>query len=311
MKRRHVFAVLTGLLCLIPALLSAQEPMRIAGGEGSGTSEKGGEPLVLRYDFSEGESVTYRLLSYDSIVVWDKAPKVLVRQRIERMTYRCDTILPEGYGMTLTLDDAVVREQFDSLPWMVRSDHPWIGKPVRFLMAPNGERLRLRDTMETHGSMPGAPFQPLLIPHLGRADTVSIGAGGVFERAMWLLDNVYPPVQWTGGAIRKIIKRADTLGHSTVLVELSETGQVWYNPPKLPGGGGDEVETHTRVNGGGHYWIDFDQGYPVAGDYQLIGTITFINKANGKERSGRHTMSTEFYIDDGYDDLLELFDVNH
>lgn len=270
---------------------------------------KGEDSYVLRYDFSQGESVTYRVLSYDSIVVWDHQPRVLIRERAERVNYRCDTVLPDGYGITVTLLDAVVREQFDTLPWVVRADHPWVGQPIRFLMGPDGDRIRLRDTLKVTGSMPGAPFQPLLVPALGGADTVSVGAGSVFERKMWLLDNVYPPVQWQGGVIRKILGTLDTLGHSTVVVELSETGQVWYTPPPLPGRSAEDVVTHTRLNGGGQYWIDFDAGYPIAGDYQLIGNITFTNTETDEERLGRHTIFMAFQIDDGYDDLKDLFEL--
>ena len=271
--------------------------------------DRSDESYVLRYDLSQGENVTYRVVSYDSIVIWDHQPRVLIRERAERVNYRCDTILPDGYGMTVTLMEAVVREKFDSLPWVIRADHPFVGQPIRFLMGPDGERIRLRDTLEFAGSMPGAPFQPLLIPALGGADTVSVGAGSVFERKMWLLDNVYPPVQMQGGAIRKILGTQDTLGHPVVMIELSETGQVWYTPPPPPGSTGENVVTHTRVNGGGRYWIDFEAGYPVAGDYQLIGNITFTNEQTDKERLGRHTIYMEYRIDDGYEDLKDLFEL--
>ena len=298
--------------CCLPVLLfcaaavyaqpSGEIDFSIAQGDGQAS-------YVLRYDFSQGEEVTYRVTSYDSIVVWDHKPRVLIRERAERVQYRCDTILPEGYGMSVTLLSAVVRERLDTMPWIIREDHPFVGQPIRFLMAPDGERIRLRDTLLFPGSMPGAPFQPLLVPALGGADTVSVGAGSVFERKMWLLDNVYPPVQWQGGVIRKILGAQDTLEHSTVVVELSESGQVWYTPPALPGREKEDVVTHTRVNGGGRYWIDLEEGYPVAGDYQLIGNITFTNTENDKERQGRHTITMEFRIDDGYEDLKDLFEL--
>lgn len=281
-----------------------------SGGVGFSMTEESGEPTstesyVLRYKFTQGESVTYRVLSYDSIVIWDVEPRVLIRERAERVTYRCDTILQEGYGMTVILNQAVVRERLDSLPWTLRTEHQLVGQPIRFLMKEDGERVRLREAPHVVGSMPGAPFQPLLIPHLGGVDTVSAGAGSVFEREMWLLDNVYPPVKWQGGGFRKILGTADTLGHHTLVVEMSEVGQVWYTPPTLSQ---DTLITHTRVNGGGKYWIAFDKGYPVAGEYQLIGNITFTNSANDKERTGRHTISMEFQVDTTAGDLRELFE---
>ena len=249
----------------------------------------------LRYDFSEGESVTYRVLSFDSLVIWDIDPRVVIRERVERITYRCDTILPEGYGMTMILEDVVVRERVDTLPWAMKTEHPWVGRPIRFLMNEDGKRIRLRDTMNSPGSMPGAPFQALVIPHLGGADTVSPGAGSVFDRSMWLLDNVYPPVQWNGGGLRKILGVGDTLEHHTIAVELSATGQVWYTPPTI---GKEKLTTHIVVNGSGKYWISLDAGYPVTGEHQLIGNITFKNEGTEEERTGRQIISMVFSLDD-------------
>ena len=262
----------------------------------------------LRYDFSQGESVTYRVISLDSLVIWDVDPRTVVRQRVERITYRCDTILPEGYGMTMILEDVLVRERVDTLPWSMKTEHPWVGRPIRFLMGEDGERIRLRDTLAFAGSMPGAPFQPLVIPHLGGADTVSPGAGSVFDRDMWLLYNVYPPVKWQGGGLRKILGAGDTLGHHSLVVELSETGQVWYSPPAF---GQAQLTTHTVVNGGGKYWISQDAGYPVTGEYQLIGNITFTNtRGDGKEeqRTGRQIISMIFSLDDLSSALESVFE---
>ena len=265
-------------------------------------------PYPLRYDFSPGESVTYRVISFDSLVIWDADPHTLVRQRVERVTYYCDTVLPEGYGMVMFLEDVVVRERVDTLPWAMKTEHPWVGKPIYFLMAEDGQRIRLRDTLDVPGSMPGAPFQPLLIPHLGGVDTVSPGAGSVFDRDMWLLDNVYPPVKWQGGGLRRILGIADTLGHKNMIVELSETGQVWYTPPVL---GTDTLVTHTVLNGGGKYWISLDAGYPVMGEYQLMGNITFKRKKpDGEEdqRTGRQIISMMYSIDDLSSTLESLFE---
>lgn len=306
MMSEKSLAFLFCFFCLAFAAFSsaAAQPSGSAAAASKGDGLPPGS-YVLRYKFSRGESVTYRVLSYDSIVIWDAEPRVLIRQRAEQVTYRCDTVLPDGYGMTATLDQAVVRERLDSLPWTIRTEHQLVGQPIRFLMKEDGERVRLRETPAVGGSMPGAPFQPLLIPHLGGVDTVSAGAGSVFEREMWLLDNVYPPVMWQGGGMRKILGTADTLGRHTLVVELSEVGQVWYTPPTTTG---DTLITHTRLNGGGRYWLAFDEGYPLTGEYQLVGNITFTNSATGKERLGRHTISMEFQVDTAGKDLEELFE---
>lgn len=258
----------------------------------------------LRYDLEQGESITYRVISLDSIVIWAERPQVLLRQRVERITYRCDTVLPDGYGMRMTLDDVVIRERFDTLPWITRDVHPWTGTSIYFLMDEQGERIRLRDTLDAPGTMPGAPFQPLLIPHIGPHDTLSAGAGSVFDREMWLLENTYPPIEFTGGTLRKVLGPADTLGHETAKVQLNETGQVWFIPPAGPGG--EQIRMHARVNGTGHYFIDFEYGFPVTGDYEMIANLT-LSDANGENvRYGRQRISMIFHVDELMEDL-DLF----
>lgn len=285
---------------LLPLLL-------LCGVDASAQGKEGAPPTWdLRYDLEQGESVTYRVISFDSIVVWTERPQVLLRQRAERITYHCDTVLPDGYGMRVTLDDVVIRERFDTLPWVTRDVHPWTGTSIYFLMDAQGQRIRLRDTLDAPGTMPGAPFQPLLIPHLGPHDTLSAGAGSVFDREMWLLENAYPPVEFTGGVLRKILGAADTLGHRTAKVQLNETGQLWFIPPAGPDG--RQMRMHARVNGTGNYFIDFDYGFPVAGDYQMITNFTLTDQDGKNERFGRQRISMIFHVDELMEDLEVLME---
>lgn len=262
---------------------------------------------LLRYDFEPGEEVTYRVVSFDSITIWTAGvPRYMLRERAERMTYGCDTILPDGYGMWMRLDDVVVREKLDTLPWMMRSGHAWVGETIYFVMTPQGERLRLRDTLDRPGTLPGAPFQPTVLPHIGNQDSMSGGAGGVFDRKMWLLENSYPPSYWQGGVMRKMLGAGDTLGHTTAALQLNEVGQLWYLPP--PVGDQHPLEIHTRLNGAGIYHFDFEAGYPVAGDYSMIANLAFNEDPEGRERIGRQIISMVFHIEEPGTSLHDLFE---
>src|SRR5690606_13368834 len=121
---------------------------------------------------------------------------------------------------------------------------------------------------------------------------------------MWLLENAYPPVKFTGGVLRKVLGPADTLGHHTANVELNETGQLWYIPP--PSMNGQEIRMHSRINGTGHYLIDFSQGFPVAGDYEMIANLTLTDGEGKNERAGRQRISMIFHVDELQEDL-DLF----
>lgn len=285
---------LLGLLLLVPERASAQ------------SGERGGLAWEKGYDLEQGESVTYRVVSLDSIVIWREKPQLLLRQRVERITYRCDTVLPDGYGMSMTLNDVVIRERMDTMPWVTRDYHPWTGTAIYFVMDRQGERLRLRDTLDAPGVLPGAPFQPLLIPHLGPGADNPQKKNPMFDREMWLLENAYPPVQWKGSILRKVLGDADTLGRSTSAVQLNEVGQLWFFP-KGPNGK-EEISMHARLNGTGNYWIDFKEGYPVAGDYTMIANLTFADADGKNQRFGRQVISMVYEIDQTGEDLTEFLD---
>ena len=296
--RRARYSLLALLLIAGLPTLSTAQPVGFSIGENPVEADAS---WIMAYDFEQGESVTYRVASLDSIVIWQTTPQILLRQRVERITYRCDTILPDGFGMTMTLDDVVVRERFDTLPWITRTEHPWSGTSIRFVMDRQGKRLRLRDTLDQPGVLPGAPFQPLILPHLGNGDTLQAGAGTVFDREMWLLENAYPPVLWKGGVLRKMMGGTDTLGRAVGSVQLNETGQLWFMPPAPPGR--ESISMHSVLNGTGTYLIDFEAGYPVVGDYQMIANLTLTDGDEENQRFGRQVISMIFHIDDLSEDL--------
>jgi hypothetical protein len=221
-------------------------------------------------------------------------------------------VLPEGYGVTMTLNDVVIRERIDSMPWQVKTYYPWVDVPIRFLMTETGKRVRLRATPKRPGSMPGAVFQPLLFPHFGPVDSIAPGEGDVFDRSMYLLDNIYPPVQWNGGFLRKGGSYLDTTGVRILGIQLSETGQVWH----IPGANSDDdvdsarmlgVKTHAVLNGGGTYWFDASRGMPIGGEYQMIANLTLTDQKSGKERKGRQLIFTQYREADSLGSVDELF----
>jgi hypothetical protein len=299
---------LVALLSTCAAVAQPGGGMEFSIGAATDRGAGGSGAAALRYDFTQGESVTYRVLSYDSLMIWAEEPKILIRHRVERITYRCDTILPDGFGMTMTLNDVIVREKFDTLPWVTRTVHPWSGQSIRFLMAPDGMRLRLRDTLSAPGVMPGAPFQPLLLPHFGGTDSVGYDVSSVFDREMWLLENAYPPVLWKGAVMRKYLGGRDTLGQETVAIQLNETGQLWYMPPTLEDGR-TPLSIHTRLNGACDYLFAPDLGYPVAGSGYVIGDLTFGSPDETDDpMQGRQIISMEFAVDQLSTDLMDVFD---
>lgn len=241
------------------------------------------DTVNLRYGFKQGQTLSYRVIAVDSIILYDKAWRTLARERVEVVTYYCDSVLRDGYIMTVVTEQYAATEWVDSLPPVTRTDHPWVQRPITFLMSPTGRRVDLVAGDTVPGNAPGGPFAPLLLPHLGGVATY-IGASGSFDNEQWTLDNMFPPVKWQGLVFKVLPRRLDTLDRKNVVqVDLTEVANVVH---KLPGDSLNPV-TRTTVNGGGSYYFDTKAGYPVGGSYNEIARFT-MEFPGGKEVDGRH-----------------------
>lgn len=277
---RTFFSILFLLLSGSFSLMRAQEPL---------------DTVHLSYRFSPGESVTYRVVSQDTIVMLDSIRRTFANERVEIVEYRCDTILTDGYVMTMTLKDYAATESLDGIPPITRVTHPWVGRPVTFLMSATGERKELLELNKEPGVAPGGPFAPLLLPVLGDSNTY-VGGSTSRHHDYWLFDNVYPPVYWKGTTFRVIPGRGTTTAGDVVVVSLSDVAQVAY---KLPG---TEIISQTIVNGAGTYNLSPTLGYMTGGFYELVGKIS-IKPPSRPEITGRHSMTMTF-------EMVELLEMD-
>lgn len=253
-----------------------------------------GQPLDsvrLRYNFKQGQTITYRVVALDSIVIYDKNWRKLARERVEMVTYHCDSVLKDGYIMTVVTEQYAATENIDTLPPIARTDHQWVQRPISFLMSPTGRRVDLVAGDTVPGNAPGGPFAPLILPHMG-AIVTHVGGSGSYDNHQWTLDNMFPPVKWTGLVFAVSPRRLDTLGRKNVVqLNLSEVANVLH---KLPGDTANPT-TRTTVNGAGEYFFDEKAGYPVAGNYNLIARFT-MEFSGGREVRGQHIISTTYEL---------------
>lgn len=244
------------------------------------------DTVRVSYRFSPGETVTYRVVSQDTIIMIDAAQRTFASERVEIVEYRCDTVLSDGYVMTMTLKDYAASESIDGIPPITRVTHPWVGRPVTFLMSATGERKDIIEMTTEPAVAPGGPFAPLLLPPLG--DSVAfVGESDSRKHEFWLFDNVYPPVYWKGTTFRVIPSRGRTPSGDVVVLSLSDIATVDYLLP------GTEILSRTIVNGAGTYNHSPSLGYMTGGFYELVGRIT-IKFPSRPEITGRHLMSMAF-----------------
>jgi hypothetical protein len=275
MHRRYPYSFFVGLLVAFiatSAFAAAQEL----------------DTVRVRYNFTQGQEITYRMVTHDSVAMWDTVPRIIMAERVEMVNVRCDTILPEGFLLTMTLQSYVATETRPGVGSAVRESHPWVGREVTFLLGPTGEHISLLPYDTSAGSSPSGPFRPLLLPPLGDSITW-IGASGNFNADYWLYENTFPPVRFAGTCFRVIPRRTDTLGHSALAVALSHVGRIAYAVP------GSEMMNTSVVNGSGVYYLATDLGYPVGGDYEMIANLKF-TLPTGRVIEGRQKLTMTYQL---------------
>ncbi len=251
------------------------------------------DSLHIRYRFKQGDTLSYRLYAFDSITVFDVVTKRLTRERTEVISFRCDSVLPNGYIMTTTMREYGANETLDTLPTVRRLTNDWVGRSVTYLMSPTGFRMDMLRYKEDPGTVPGGPFEPLILPAFsGTPDSISVVGSSIFQKDMWLFDNAFPPVKWSGTSLRRYMGMKDTLGRRSLDVQMNDVAQIAY----FPGGDTDAPMTQSKINGSGNYFLNPELGFPIAGTYDLIADITFTNPKTGEKVTGRHVMSVMFEL---------------
>jgi hypothetical protein len=246
-------------------------------------SNKALDTVKLRYNLKQGETVTYRAISYDSIIIYDARWRTLARERVEMITFTCDSVLRDGYIITATTQQYAATEKLDTMPPVTRTDHPWVERPVTFLMDPAGRRVDLVAGDTVVANAPGGPFSPLLFPHLGTG-LMYVGQSATFTNEQWLAENSFPPVRWSGTTFRVIEGRTDTMGHKGAIhISMTDAATVAH---KVPGNETNPL-TRTVISGGGDYYFDPKLGYPLGGEYNQIARFTMEFPGN-KTVDGRH-----------------------
>ena len=243
----------------------------------------------LAYDFSPGESVTYRVITTDSLVLWGMNLTQQTAERTQHVTITCDSVTRDGFVLTLRTDAYAARERRDSLPVVTRTTHPWLAAPITVLMARDGRRVRMLGTVDSSALSPTGPFHPMLFPYLGE-EMAHIGSAEIFELNHQLVDNAVPPAISRGSVFRTVAGQLDTFGLSTVDITFAETGRATYEPPT-------GITTAAVISGGSRHFFSPLLGFPVAGRADAMYNLT-LTSPRGAEATGRQIVSVRYSMVD-------------
>jgi hypothetical protein len=245
------------------------------------------DSVLIAYDLTPGESVTYRVVTNDTIHFGNDPRSLRTAERAQLVTYTCVGRLEEGFLMRLSASDYAAQERLDTLPPVVRTEHPWTGRTFLFSMASDGRRLVLYSSADTPGVGPVGPFQPLLFPPLGDS-TAWIGQAAIFRFKHWMIDNAIPPSPWDGSIFRVVEGFYDTLGVRTMELSMEELADVSYEPE-----GG--TTTIARINGTAIHYFAPHAGVMISGEIHTELRLD-IRTPDGRTLPGKQRITVRYQL---------------
>ncbi len=218
-----------------------------------------GEIPCLSYRFTPGDSLIYRLVSYDSVYFKEKEP--LMKERMERIEIVCDSVGSNGhFYLRQTLKDYIAKESLGEMKDIVRTETPWIGRVAYIVIDSMGNRFI--DSLEAPARSalsPGGAFQPPLI--VGLYDSCTTRSA----TRTWMADRIRELVPESGfpapirvqTSLYELLPSTDTLGFPCLRFQYTLTGQSSFvtmdiKPPMriaavLAGGGNMLLSEEYRI----------------------------------------------------------------
>ena len=282
-------------IALVLLFCSVAAHAQTSGGSAPATPE---EMVCLTYRFAPGDSLIYRLVSYDSVYFKETEP--LMKQRMERIEIVCDSVGGNGrFYLRQTLKDYIAKETLGEIKDVVRDESPWIGRTAILVIDSLGHRfLDSTEAPATSALSPGGAFQPNLL--IGLYDSCNTGHGAhrgwMADRVTELLpENGYPAPIRVQSSLYELLPPVDTLGFSCQSVQYTLTGQasITVMDRKPP------MRIASIISSGGVLRISAEHQIPV--HFHTGAQIKMdINTADGKLVKGTQYTQSFYTLEEFY-----------
>ncbi len=216
MKIRLLFAIAFGFLFSLN-VYSQNDSIPI--------QEEFKEIICYRYNFFQGDSLYYRNVSHDSIIIGMESPLLRIRNELYEVV--CDSVGKKSgyYHLSIKLIDYKSIESKDKEKNIERKSTPWLNRKVFLVIDSLGNRIQSGiDDMSKLAMAPGSAFNPYLF----------FGINGFCKtmRESWIsksLDtipengNPFPLIERT--VLFRAYEEKDTLGQICLNLTYISTGQ--------------------------------------------------------------------------------------
>lgn len=248
------------------------------------------DTLCFKYDLREGDTLTYHVASYDSIIIDFEEP--LLRTRYERIVYTVDSVKNDMYFMTYYLDKFIGKESQGELKNVNRESSPWENVKVFLQVDSLGNRYKQRIiNPDSYAITPGGAFQPYLFFPI-KESCKRVNESWLVKSADTLAENAFPYPIMDGTSMMRVVGNLDTLGHYSKRFRYVKSAQAFYYLIKP----GDTTEVFARINSGGRITFSKKLNIPIHYFATIEQRLTF-TYSNGKEIPGWHFTSTNFTLE--------------
>lgn len=251
------------------------------------TSEK---LYCFKYGLQTGDTLYYRVVSYDSIIIDFSEP--LLKTRYERIKVSVDSVINEKIFLTQELTQFIGKESKGDIKNITRESSPWLGQKVQIVIDSLGNRYD-QNAINPSGAKihPGGAFMPYLF--------FSIKESCKFKNESWLVkstdtlaENSFPYPILNQTSMMRVVGDNDTLGYEGKKFRFIKTAQGFYYLFSK----NDTTEIFARINSGGYITFTDSTNIPLH-YFSTIEQKLKITDSKGNETPGWHFISSDFTLD--------------
>lgn len=248
--------------------------------------------LDYKLKFFKGDTLRYKVASYDSIVI--EFDKPLTRMRFEMIEIVCDSASLDGkFYLTQSLLSYIADEASGSVEKTRRTTSPWIKRKVRIIIDSVGNRFSaLADDNKIYAMSPGGAFQPYLIFPFKECYKAKDESWFV-KTIDTLAENGNPRAIENQSSLFRTEEPIDTLGYKCNRFRFIKTanGQITSISGK------DRILVEAIINSSGNFILSNEYHIPVY-FFSNIEQKLKITTPEKEAMPGLHLISTDFILDE-------------
>ncbi|MFH1051589.1 MAG: hypothetical protein V1779_11770 [bacterium] len=248
------------------------------------------DTVCYKLKLNPNDTMVYHVMSFDSVIIDFGEP--LLKTRYERVRFVCDSVKSQKFYLSATLLHYLGFESSGDVRNVERTENPWLGRKVWFVIDSVGNRYALGYDDSTKAALaPGGAFQPqLFFPF--KESCKQIDKTWFVESLDELVENGLPLPLVKQSSLFRAEKPVDTLDEHCNRLNYIKTAQGSYKVES-------EMDTFRITNiitGYGVYDLSIEKQIPIHYFATVEQKLT-ISVGNEEPKPGMHYIGTYYTLE--------------